>query len=1289
MGRFNHLESRSGVLTPGEVISTMPNDETGEDRTFAKSPMSVEKQSEEAATTPGVEEIANSLEEFRAIFENGQIGMMLLKQYRLIFRANQRLADILGYASPEEMVGLSVRDLHLSEERFRDYGAKHYQSLTQGVQIQVEYQVKRKDGSPIWCSISGKAIDTNNPPDLNKGVLWCVDDISSRKATEAEIIAQRETLTKIFESAPCIMMIVDKDGNVTNINHKGVSFSNKPKEEILGALCGELFACSNSFIGRGCGSNPECCDCSVRTNIMRTFETGQGVNDAEGRLTVRGSSKDVTVEALINTALVTDGDSDKVLVTINDITDRKRAEDALRESTERLSQILDFLPDPTFAIDSSGKVIVWNRAYEEMTGVRAEDMLGKGDYEYSLPFYGYKRPVLIDAAIGQAENPEKYSFIHRDGDILLAEAEAQTTGGEVRVLSCKARPLYDSGGKIIGALESIRDVTEIRKTQEMLKESEERYRSVVENIQDVFYRTDKDGAITMVSPSISRLYGAPSAETIGMNIESLWMHPSEREKMLQKIRQEGVVRDYEVMFRKKDGSPVPLSVTSSFRKDKQGNILGVEGVMRDIAERKRAEAELLETNRELEKAMARANGMALEARVANSAKSEFLANVSHEIRTPMNGVIGMTGLLLDTELTEVQRRYVEIVKSSGESLLVLINDILDFSKIESGKLELETLNFDLESLLDDFAETMALKAHDKHLELSCAADPDVPTQLSGDPGRLRQILTNLTGNALKFTHQGEVAVKVGKVVNDEPGIPGGKDTSGDCGESRQDSCLLRFSVRDTGIGIPRDKIGKLFQQFTQVDASTTRKYGGTGLGLAISKQLAEMMGGGVGVESAAGEGSEFWFTARFHLQAETKRAPASLPADLAGVRVLIVDDSATNREILFTRLTAWGMRAETAPDGPSGLGALYRSIDEGDPVRLAVVDMRMEGMDGEALGRAVRADRKLADTRLVLLTSLGWRGDANRFRDAGFSGYATKPVRQEEFKVVLAQALAGGTEEGAPQPLATRHTAREALHGLAQSNVRILLAEDNITNQQVALGILKKLGLAADVVNNGCEALQALKIANYDLVLMDVQMPEMDGLEATREIRRQESGRRAIPIIAMTAHAMQGYRDECLAAGMNDYVSKPVSPRTLAEVLEKWLTKESGAGIEAPEYRTEQAREGRQPSPVIWNRAGMVERLMGDEELIVAIVEVFLTDTPLHIETLRGYLEAGDGAGAQRMAHIIKGSSANVGGEALRALASHMEETAKTGDLETIKAHLNDLDSAFEALKQAMRADSQ
>jgi PAS domain S-box-containing protein len=814
---------------------------------------------------------------------------------------------------------------------------------------------------------------------------------------------------------------------------------------------------------------------------------------------------------------------------------RRRLEEALQHQQEFAHILLENIVAGVVACDAEGKLSVLNRTARVWHGLDATTVpQEEWASHYDLYLEDGQTPMTMETVpLARAFRGET---VCDAGMVICAQ------GQPPRQIVANCAPLRDAQGHLLGAVAVMHDITERRRAEEELR----KLASVVRYSSELVNLAALDGKMIFLNEAGSQMLGIPPAEVDQINImQVIPAHLREKveTELLPSVMGCGTwVGDLQYL-NLKTGRLTDVRATTFVIKDQAtGAPLYLANVSRDITESKRAEEALLEANRSLQESTDRANDLAVQAEQATRAKSEFLANMSHEIRTPMNGVIGMTGLLLDTELNEEQRRYAEIVRGSGESLLAILNDILDFSKIEAGKLEMETLDFDLPALLDDFAATVALRAHDHGVELICAAAPDVPACLRGDPGRLRQVLTNLVGNAVKFTHQGEIAVRVSLTSETESEV------------------VLRFSVNDTGTGILAEKQDLLFQKFTQADTSTTRRHGGTGLGLAISKQLVEMMGGRIGIESEEGRGSEFWFTARYGKQTDRAQTGGLPLADIRGTHLLIVDDNATNREVLMAQLQAWGIRSEEVPDGPAALRELRRARDAGDPFQGAIVDMQMPGMDGAELARAIKADGTLQELRLVLMTSLGQRGDARKMEEAGFAAYLTKPVRQSQIIGCLSVVLAGaGAVEPAP-PIVTRHAIRELRRGV----VRILLAEDNITNQQVAVGLLKRLGLRADAVANGAEAIKALETLPYDLVLMDVQMPEMGGLEATRQIRDPESAVRnhEVPIIAMTANAMQSDRDECLDAGMNDYVSKPVSPKALAEALDRWLPREATAATE-------------------------------------------------------------------------------------------------------------------------------
>ena len=642
--------------------------------------------------------------------------------------------------------------------------------------------------------------------------------------------------------------------------------------------------------------------------------------------------------------------------------------------------------------------------------------------------------------------------------------------------------------------------------------------ALIENSPVGILVLDSERLVKLCNPAFETLFQYIRREIVGKAFDGL-IADGELLSEIREISRRTIDGEFINMItrcQRKDRSLVDVEL-HTVRLVVKGKVEGTLYIYQDISVRKRAEEE-----------MQRAKEVA---ETSNRAKSEFLANMSHEIRTPMNGIIGMTELALETNLSHEQREFLGMVKSSADSLLSLLNDILDFSKIEAGKLDFETIDFRLRDTLDDTIKALGLQAQQKGLELACHVLPDVPDGLQGDPTRLRQIVVNLLGNAMKFTSHGEVVITVG--VQDES----------------DDEVVMHFAVRDTGIGIPLEKQQLIFEAFTQTDSSTTRKYGGTGLGLAISSRLVNKMGGKIWVESEPGRGSTFHFTTRSRLQKISSRKYAPLGAEaIWGLRVLVVDDNATNRRILQEMFLAWQMSPTLAENGLEALTILKRADTEGTPFHLILLDAQMPGMDGFTVVGKIKQDPRLAKSVVIMLTSAGFRGDAARCRVLGIKGYLTKPIKRSDLLEAIKVVLGSQTLPEGCSPVVTLHSLRES-----RGRLRILLAEDNRVNQLLAVRLLERRGYEVAVAGNGEEALEALNKQAFDLVLMDVQMPEMDGLQATAAIRKGEmkSGKH-IPIVAMTAHAMAGDKENCLEAGMDDYITKPIRLKQLLDVLERY-----------------------------------------------------------------------------------------------------------------------------------------
>lgn len=992
----------------------------------------------------------------------------------------------------------------------------------------------------------------------------------------------------LVEAVPDALLVIDENGLIT--------FGNACTEQLFGYSRSQLIGkhyemlIPARFTGH-CGA------------IRDLFASDPGIRRAGTDLKLFGRNHDGTEFPIeISFAPLGVGPGMQLVASIREVSDRSRVNAELRDALSLLSATLESTADGILVVAADGTIAGANERFAALWGIPTELMESHDDGR------------LLAFVLDQLTDPG--GFIGKVQE-LYAEPGAESLDmlefRDGRTFERYSRPQL-VGDEIVGRVWSFRDVTSREHAQDRAREAlaqMEGLAAIVESSADAIIGMTPEGLITSWNPGAEKLYGYNSAEVTGQNVRLLVPNHLKAEDEVLAVLNGGQARSFETDRVRKDGSIVPVSLTVSPIRGEHG-VVGIATIGQDITARRAAEAELQA-----------AREAALE---SSRLKSEFLATMSHEIRTPMNGVIGLTTLLLDTPLDEAQRKYAEGVQTAAGALLTLINDILDFSKLEAGKIDLDITPFDPQYLMDEVAGLLAEAAQGKGLELIAYCHPDVPAQLSGDAGRIRQILLNLASNAVKFTASGEVAIRVNVADQDAK------------------TALVRFEVSDTGIGIDTADHLRLFDSFSQADASTTRRYGGTGLGLAICRRLTEVMGGEIGVTSTPGEGSTFWFSIRLPWAKERGRLAATpVPGLLTGLRVLVVDDNATNRFVLESQLNTWGLRPDGVADARTALVRSRSAVAAGQPFDVAVLDMCMPDMDGLELAREFSNDPTLRGIRLMMLTSASQVSKADMTK-AGISEWLTKPVRGSELYDRLMRLVAAHqASEQASSPARTPMPDRP-------SRGRILVVEDNELNQLVACEMVAKLGYQADVVADGAEAVSAIAVHSYAAVLMDCHMPVMDGFEATKSIRAQENGAEHLPIIAMTAGAQDEDRERCLSAGMDDYLSKPVDLGALDESLKRWVPRRATSDAEAPAVDAERLAVLRELGPA------------DGHGLLPSAARAFLRGVPASVAALHRALNDGGGAALEQAAHTLKGAAASIGATGAASLCQELEDLGREGD---------------------------
>jgi len=972
--------------------------------------------------------------------------------------------------------------------------------------------------------------------------------------------------------------------------------------------------------------------------------------------------------------------------------ERQNALQAHQQLSQRNERILASAGEGIYGVDMKGRITFVNPAGARMLGYDPQELIG-------LPIHTTVRHTKTDGSPCPREECPMNAAL-TDGTIhQVANEVLWHKDGTPIPVEYTSSPIRDERNQLCGAVVIFTDITE-------RKRAEERFRLVVETTPNGMIMIDQSGTIVLVNRLTELLFGFSRTELIGQPIESLIPHrfrkdhPYHRSAYTQAVNPHPIMgKNRELCGLHKNGSEIPIEVGLNPINTQEGRFILASIV--DITERKAAEKQMQKDAKDLEETNKELVITRDQALAAAKSKSEFLATMSHEIRTPLNGVIGMTDLLLDTDLDTDQHEMVKIIKNSGEFLLTIINDILDFSKIDAGKLNLEEIAFDIRTAIDEVLEILAERANSKGLQLISLIDAAMPQELRGDPGRIRQILFNLIGNAIKFTERGEVVVTVSLE------------------REQSEAAIVKFFVTDTGIGMLPEVQHRLFESFTQADSSTTRKFGGTGLGLAICKRLVTLMNGEIGVTSEAGHGSTFWVTVPFRHHSPSMLSTIACPS-LQGRHLCIVETNDTIRFLLQHYAESWGMVCDLARNGSEALALLQERARQGRPFDVAILDQTISETiqeDGLSLGKAIRQIPALIQTPLILLTSLGQRGEAHLAQESGFNGYLTKPVRHQQLQQCLQMVLGKETLPASPDDipsttLITRHTIEETQ---AQAQIRILLAEDNLVNQKVAVRMLIKLGYRVDIATNGLEAVEAVGRATYDLIFMDCQMPEMDGYSATKLIRKTEEGRQnrsearreplteknsstphsthrapsRLPIIALTANALKEDREACLEAGMDDFLGKPVKLEELSAMITKWLPDLTGTKLVGHPITPNNGKHSTSLPPCLDETVLQNLKALGgkdEPEFFTTMVDQFLADLPRHLESIKQAIDQYDLDALMKAAHACKGSCRSIGALSLAEVSCTLELIGRKGiwdnAAKNFEQWLKEKDRTTQALKQ-------